>query len=338
MILVTGATGFIGEQLVRSLLQREERLRILVRSPQKARALFGPLAEALEIAEGDLGDLESLQRATQGVTQVYHLASWISFQASLAKMREINVEGTRRLMEACQRTGVKRVLHMSSIAAGGTAVVEEGGRLRARTEADPPAPLGDPYGQTKWEQEQVVLGYTGPEVVIVRPSAVFGPGDPAGVNTLVRLVGARRLPFYLGSSQVVSNLVFVRDVVRGSIAAMERGRPGEIYNLVGANLTQEQLLGLIAQVSGGRAPRWALPTSVMLGAAYLVAAASRIAGRRRSLVHPNDVRSWTSPWMVSDAKARQELGLVPTDLAAAVRETLAWLGEIRSGEQFPAID
>lgn len=330
VILVTGATGFIGEQLVRALLERGEPVRILVRSGVKARTLFGPLAEALDITEGDLGDTASLERATEGVKQVYHLASRISFQAPMAKMREINVEGTRRLMEACRQAGVRRVVHMSSIAAGGPAVAEPDGTLRSRTEADDPAPLDDPYGQTKWEQEQVVLRYQTPEAVIVRPAAVFGPGDPEGINTLIRLVRDGGLPCYLGSSQLVNNLVFVRDVIRGTIAAMEKGRPGEIYNLVGANLTQEQLLGLMAQVSGGRPPRWVLPVGVMLGAARVLSLGARLVGRRRSLVHPNDVRSWTAPWMVSGEKAAGELGLTPTDLAAALRETLAWLAEHRS--------
>lgn len=329
VILVTGATGFIGEQLVRALLQRGEPVRILVRSEERAAAVFGPLTGQLELAVGDLGDAESLEGAVNGVSQVYHLASWISFQAPLAKMRAVNVEGLHRLLEACRKGGVKRVLHMSSIAAGGPALVGADGQLRPRTEADPPAPLPDPYGQTKLEQERLVLAFQerSVEVVIVRPSAVFGPGDPEGVNTLLWLVRQRRLPFYLGSSQGVVNLVFVRDVVRGTIAAMERGRPGEIYNLVGANLTQEQLMGLMAQVSGGRAPGWALPVPVMLGAASLVALGSRLALRPRALVHPNDVRSWTAPWMLSDEKARTELGLVPTDLAAALRETLVWLAE-----------
>lgn len=337
MNLVTGATGFIGEQLVQALLAQGLPVRILVRSPQKAQALFGPRAAAVEMVAGDLGDAASLSRAAEGVEQVYHLASRISFQAPLAKMREINVEGTRRLMEACRKAGVRRVVHMSSIAAGGPAVVGHDGRLLPRTEADPPAPLADPYSQTKWEQEQVVLGYGAPEAVVVRPSAVFGPGDPDGINTLLRLVQGGRLPFYLGASHVVTNLVFVRDVVRGTIAAMEKGRPGEIYNLVGANLTQEQLLGLMAQVSGGRAPRWALPVPLMMGAARLVTAAARLAGRR-SPIHPNDVRSWTAPWMVSGEKARNELGLVPTDLAAAFRETLAWLAAHRSGNASAPID
>jgi dihydroflavonol-4-reductase len=315
--------------LVRTLLEQRQAVRILVRSRSKAQALFGALADRLDMVEGDLGNDGSLRRAVEGVACVYHLASRISFQAPAAEMRAVNVEGTRRLMEACRQAGVRRVVHMSSIAAGGPAVRESSGALRPRTEADPPAPLADPYGQTKWEQEKLVLSYPSPEVVVVRPSAVFGPGDPDGINTLIRLVRDRSLPFYLGSSQAVNNLVFVRDVVRGTIAAMEKGRPGEIYHLVGANLTQEQLLGLIAQVSGGKAPRWALPVPVLLGVAHLLAVGSRLIGRRRSPVHPNEVRNWTAPWIMSDEKARRELGLVPTDLAAALRETLAWLDQQR---------
>ena len=336
MDLVTGATGFIGEQLVRHLAQEQE-VRILVRSREKAEALFGPLCQQLDVAVGDLSDPASLERAVSGVERVYHLASQINFQGPLKRMREINVEGTRRLLDACVAAGVKRVVHMSSIAAGGPAVMDENGRYRARTEEDEAAPLPDAYGITKLEQERLALSYQerGLEVVVVRPSAVFGPGDPDGMNTLIWMVKNGRLPFYLGSGQAVVNLVFVRDVVRGTIAAMERGRSGEIYHLVGPNLTQEQLFGLLAQVSGGRSPRWAMPVPVLVGAARLVTAGARIAFRRRSLVHPHEVRSWTAPWIVSDEKARRELGLVPTDTAAAFRETLQWLSAQKAGGDVP---
>lgn len=329
VILVTGATGFIGEQLVRTLLEQEQPVRVLVRSRQKAEALFGPLLERLEVVEGDLGDFGSLARAVAGAEQVYHLASWISFQAKYEEMHEVNVEGTARLMKACRTAGVRRLVHVSSIAAGGPALPGEDGRLRPRTEEEPPAPLPDAYGRTKLQQERIVMehAHDGTEVVIVRPSAVFGPGDPEGINTLLWMVKEGRLPFYLGSPQAVVNLVFVRDVVRGTIAAMEQGRPYEVYNLVGPNLTQEQLFGLLAQVSGGRVPRWSMPVGVLMGAARLVAFGARITGRKRAAVHPYDVTNWTAPWIVSDRKAREELGYLPTDLAAALRETLVWLAE-----------
>lgn len=332
MILVTGATGYIGEQLVRTLLEQGQSVRILARTPERGRAVFGPLVEKLNVAIGDLADRDSLARAVAGVEKVYHLASWISFSAPLAEMRAVNVDGLDRLMAACSRAGVKRVLHMSSIAAGGPGVVDAMGRLRPRTEEDLPAPLDDPYGRTKREQEEVALSYLARklECVIVRPAAVFGPGDPEGINILLRLVKAGRLPFYLGSPQAVVNLVFVRDVVQGAIAAMERGRSGEIYNLAGANLTQEQLFGLLAQVSGGRAPRWTMPVPLLLGAARLLTLVARLTRRQRPWVHPNDIRSWTASWIVENTKAREELGLKPTDLAAALRETLVWLSENRS--------
>lgn len=334
LILVTGATGFIGEQLTRHLLDAGQGVRILVRSREKAEAVFGPLVDRLEVAVGDLQDPASLERAVTGVERVYHLASRINFQGSLRRMRAVNVEGTRNLLDACVAAGVKRVVHMSSIAAGGPAVVDANGRHRARTEEDEPAPLPDAYGITKLEQERLALSYRdrGLEVVVVRPSAVFGPGDPDGMNTLIWMVKTGRLPFYLGSSQAVVNLVFVRDVVRGTVAAMEKGRSGEVYNLVGPNLTQEQLLGLLAQVSGGRCPRWAMPVPVLMGAAWLVTLGARLTFRRRALVHPNEIRNWTAPWILTDEKARRELGLAPTDTAAAFRETLVWLEAYKAGQ------
>jgi len=332
--LVTGATGFIGSQLVPYLVGQGRQVRILVRSRQKAEAVFGPLIGSLDVAEGDLGDPASLARAAAGVERTYHLASRINFQGSLRRMRAINVEGTRRLLDACVAAGVRRVVHMSSVAAGGPAVRGENGLYRPRTEEDEPAPLPDAYGITKLEQERLALSYgdRGLEVVVVRPSAVFGPGDPDGMNTLIWMVKTGRLPFYLGSAQAVVNLVFVRDVVRGTVAAMERGRPGEVYHLVGPNLTQEQLFALLAHVSGGRTPRWAMPVPLLMGAARLATAGARITFRKRALVHPNEIRNWTAPWILTDEKARRELGLAPTDTAAAFRETLVWLEAYKAGQ------
>ena len=326
MILVTGATGFIGEQLTRQLLALGEPVRVLARTPAKVGAVFGPLAANLDVAPGDLGDRAALRRAVKGVDRVYHCASWIAYKAPWDAVWQVNVQGAVNLLDACVDTGVRRVVHMSSIAAGGPAVALPGGGWRARTEADPPAPLNDPYGLSKREQEDVVLSYNRQnlEVVVVRPGAVFGPGDPAGINTLLKLVWKRRLPFYLGARQTPVNVVPVKDVVAGCIAAMERGRPGGVYNLVGPNVTQQELFAMLAGVSGGKAPTWSMPVPVLLGLAHLVAAMAR----RKPPVHPNDIRSWTAPWAASGEKARTELGLEPSDLREAWAETFTYLTRV----------
>ena len=106
-----------------------------------------------------------------------------------------------------------------------------------------------------------------------------------------------------------------------------------MYHLVGPNLTQEQLFALLAHVCGGRPPRWAMPVPVLHGrGAPGHGRRARLAFRRRSPVHPNEIRNWTAPWIVSDEKARKELGLVPTDTAAAFRETLHWLQAYKAGQ------
>lgn len=339
MILVTGATGFIGEQLVRTLAAQGRPVRVLARSPVRARALFGPLTEAIDIAEGDLEAPAGLAEAVRGVSQVYHCAARVSFQGGWDAFYRLNVAGTAHLLNACLSAGVQRVVHMSSVAAGGPAVAQPEGTRRARTEADPPQPLpGCPYGASKLAQEQAALAFNerGLHVVVVRPSAVFGPGDPTGINTLLRMVQHGRMPFYLGSRHGQVNVVFVRDVVNGAIAAMERGRPGEVYNLVGPDMTHEQLLNLLARISGGKAPRRTLPEPLLVGAAALVAAIGGLLRLRKIPVTPNDVRNWTAQWQISGEKARLELGLAPTDSAAAWRETLTWLGEQAAGDSSAA--
>lgn len=311
MILVTGATGFIGGQLASRLVSMGACVRVLARDPRRV-AVAG-----VEVVQGDLGDPASLAAAVAGVDQVYHCASWIAYKAPWEQVWQVNVQGTANLLDACVAAGVRRVVHMSSVAAGGPS--RDG---RPVAESDSPAPLDDPYGKSKLEQERLALSYgdRGLDVVVVRPSAVYGPGDPSGINTLLKLVRRGSLPFYLGGRQILVNVVPVGDVVTGCIAAMERGRPGEVYNLVGPNQTHAELFDLLARVSGGRSPFFVMPVPVLLGAAGLVAALSR-----RPPVHPNDVRSWTANWCCSGEKARAELGLSPSDPAAAWEETLRWL-------------
>lgn len=336
MILVTGSTGFIGEQLTRRLLQRDLPVRALIRKPQKAEAVFGPLLQRLDLVRGDLREPQSLARALDGVTQVYHCAARVTFQGPPERFRQANVAGTEHLMNACRAAGVKRVLLMSSVAAGGPAVRLPDGSLRARTEADPPQPLaGCPYGESKLAQERAALAYLaqGLEVVVVRPSAVFGPGDPDGVNTLARLVAQRRMPFYLGAPDTPVSVVYVGDVVAGSIRAMEQGASGRVYNLVGQPVTHRELLELVAQVSGGRAPRLAMPAGLLLGLAAAVAGVARVLRLRRAPVHPNDVRNWTAPWLISGERAQAELGLAPAEMREAWRSTLAWIAGLPGEHQ-----
>ncbi|HYF91382.1 MAG TPA: NAD-dependent epimerase/dehydratase family protein [Symbiobacteriaceae bacterium] len=311
MILVTGATGFIGAQLAERLIAGGEPVRVLARDPRRVKVA------PVEVARGDLGDPASLAQALLGVEQVYHCASWISYKAPWEQVWQVNVQGTANLLDACLAAGVRRVVHMSSVAAGGPARAG-----RPVTEADEPAPLDDPYGRSKAEQERLVVSYAarGLDVVVVRPSAVYGPGDGAGINLLLKLARRGLLPFYLGSRKTWVNVVPVKDVVAGCLAAMARGRSGEIYNLVGPDLTHEELFALLARVSGGRAPFFEMPAPVLLGAASLVTACSR-----KPPVHPNDVRSWTANWRCSSEKARAELGHEPSDPACAWAETLGWL-------------
>ncbi|HWI60985.1 MAG TPA: NAD-dependent epimerase/dehydratase family protein [Symbiobacteriaceae bacterium] len=310
VILVTGATGYIGAQLTERLLSRGEQVRVLARDPRRVKVT------GAEAVQGDLGNPASLAAAVAGVDRVFHCASWISYKAPWEEVWRVNVQGAANLLDACQDAGVRRVVHMSSVAAGGPAL--DG---RPVAEGDPGRPLDDPYGKSKLEQERLALSYVakGLEVVVVRPSAVYGPGDPDGINLLLKLAHRGLLPFYLGSRRTLVNVVPVKDVVTGTVAAMERGRSGEVYNLVGPNMTHQELFALLARVSGGRAPFFEMPVPVLLWAAGAVAALSR-----KPPVHPNDVRSWTANWCCSGEKSRAELGLEPSDPEQAWAETLRW--------------
>jgi nucleoside-diphosphate-sugar epimerase len=226
--LVTGGTGFVGLHLVRELARRGDELRLLVREQSNTAPLQGI---EWERASGDLTDRDSVRRAMQGVESVFHVAGTTSMRTRARdRVFEVNVEGTRNVMEEAQRAEVSRVVLTSSSSAVGAAKPGE------TIDEDHPftvGRLGIAYINSKHEAELVAMrtAAKGLPVVIVNPSFVLGPDDPnpSGTsNALVRRMLLRRIPGYLDGA---INIVDVRDVATGHLLAAERGRTGERYLL-----------------------------------------------------------------------------------------------------------
>ncbi len=261
--LVTGATGFLGWHIARRLLDRGERVRLLVRDASRSALALRELAGA-EIVPGDLRDAASVESAVEGCGVVYHAAADYRLWAPLPKeMYRSNVDGTRNVLEAAKRHGVERCVYTSTVGCIG---MPEGGI------GDENVPVGldamaGPYKRSKFLAEQVALEFAkeGFPVVIVNPTAPVGDHDfrptPTGKIVVDFLRGA--MPAFLDTGL---NVVYAGDVAEGHIAACEHGRPGERYVLGGENLTLQQIFGKLAEVTGRKPPRVRIPYAVAYAA------------------------------------------------------------------------
>jgi dihydroflavonol-4-reductase len=320
--LITGATGFIGRTLTRSLLLRGETVRVLARSRAKARALFG---DHVEIVVGDLADTTSLARACAGVELVHHVAG--SYRFGLRHRRELwrtNVEGTENLLRAAHDAGVERVVHLSS---GGVLERRDGALL---TEKDFPAtaPRWSAYKNSKWHAERRVLAWArhGLPVVIASTTCPIGRGDetPTPTGRMIRDFLRRRFPFFCHTGL---NFIGIDDLSDGLQQAAALGRPGERYLICHENMWLKDFLLQLAVETDLPPPAWCLPGALVrvmgvggevvdwLGprrsdSARVCLETALQAGRRQ---------------FFSNAKAARELGWQPVQsIGEAVRDAVAW--------------
>lgn len=260
-VLVSGSTGFVGSNLCRRLIEEGHQVRAFHRATSQLHLLEGL---ELEHALGDITQPESLQAAMQGVEVVFHAAAWMGGPDQTGKQYAVTVEGTRNLLQVARKTGVRRVVHTSSVAAlgipEGTAkepqLINENHSWNYRSDYYP-------YGYAKYLAEQEVQKAVaqGLDVVIVNPTLVFGAGDLYRKSgSIVTQVAERRLAAAIEGGV---NCVHIEDVVDGHLAALEYGQMGERYILGGENLTHLELIRLIAEVAGVPGPNLVLPTGLV---------------------------------------------------------------------------
>lgn len=324
--LVTGATGFVGAAVARALLRAGGEVRALVRAGADVRNLE-PLA--VERVPGELGDVGSLDRAVAGCDAVFHVAAeyklWTLNPQSLYRS---NVEGTRNVLLAAQRAGVRRIVYTSSVA---TLALQPDG---SPSDEDATATLADMIGhykRSKFLAEQWVLEAArgGLPVVIVNPSTPVGPGDlkPTPTGRLVLDAATGRMPAYVDTGL---NIVHVDDVGSGHLLAFERGRIAQRYILGGTDLTLQQILAMIAAQVGRRAPRVRLPLSVAMPLAVCAEAYARLSGRETRITI-DGVRMARHTMYFSSARAARELGYRWRPPQQAFAEAIAWF---RANEPF----
>lgn len=243
-ILVTGATGLIGAELVRQLSLEGASIRVLRRTASSMDVLGG-VAQAVEHAIGDITDRQAVWEAMEGISQVYHVAAYLGFGGARDReqLRQVNVAGTAYVVDAALDRGVTRLVHTSSHAAFGRTQVE--GVIDERTLWSD-SPYNSPYAYSKYLAElEVQRGVAeGLDAVIVNPSLVFGVGARGHVTrSIAERIRDRRMPFVpVGGANVVD----VRDVAKGLRLAMTKGQCGERYFLGSENLHWQDLFQALA--------------------------------------------------------------------------------------------
>lgn len=326
-VVLTGASGHIGGNLARALLSRGRSLRALVR-PDDTRALAGL---DIEKAVGDLLDPPSLERAFAGAEVVYHLAARISItDDDDAEVFRVNVEGTRNVVQACRRAGVRRLVHFSSVHAYHQVPLDQP-IDETRSPADVAGALAYDRSKARGEAEVMAAVAKGLDAVIVNPGAVLGPHDykPSPMGQLILDLCHRRLPALVEGGY---DWVDVRDVVSGAMAAEERGRCGEKYLLTGSWMSVRQLADLVAEHSGVPAPRLVSPMWLAKLGAPVAQRVTKLLGRRSKFTsHSLSVLSGNARFV--HEKARRELGYTPRPLRETIADAVGWFrhsGQLRS--------
>jgi len=325
LAFVTGATGFLGSHVARVLAEQGADLRLLVRPTSDLRNLDGVNADRVE---GDLRDAASIEKALSGCDVVFHVAAdyrlWVRGRDS-DEMYRSNVEGTRAVLEAARKQGVRRVVYTSSVATMGFTLGTNNGNV-----ADEQSPVGiadmiGHYKRSKFMAEQVAVeaARAGVDVVIVNPTTPIGERDikPTPTGRIVLDFLKRKFPAYVETGL---NLVDATECARGHIQALEKGRSGERYILGGENLTLKQILDRLAAITSLPSPTVKLPYIFALAAGVVdEMVTGRVLGREpRATI--DTVRMGRKMMFVSSAKAERELGwrIVPVD--GALRRSVEW--------------
>ncbi len=318
-VFVTGATGFIGASLARELLREGCSVRALVRPGSDRRNLAGL---DLELWEGDLRDQGSLERGLKGCDTLYHAAAdYRLWTRRPAEMYEINVGGTRNVLEAALGQGLSRVVYTSSVGTLGNP-----GNGIPGTEATP-VTLADMVGHYKKskflaEREAESFVARGLPLVIVNPSTPVGALDvkPTPTGKIIVDFLNRKMPAYLDTGL---NIIDVADCARGHLLAARHGKVGEKYILGNQNLTLRDIFAMLAAITGVPAPRVRLPYTPILAAAYVNEALSRVTGRE-PLIPLAGVQMARKFMFFDSSKAVRELGLPQSPVNDALRKAVDW--------------
>ena len=317
-VFVTGGTGFIGSHVVRSLLESGYQVTALVRPHSNLGNLQGL---AVDIVKGDLNN-PNIWEQMQGCEYLFHVAAHYSlWQKDRDLLYLNNVEGTRNILAAAQKAGIERTVYTSSVAAIGVGKL---GQVVDETYQSPLEKLVGDYKKSKFLAEQVAISAVnqGQDIVIVNPSSPIGPLDikPTPTGEIILRFLRREMPAYVDTGL---NFIDVRDVAKGHLLALQKGKSGDRYILGHQNLSLKQLLEQLSQITNLPAPQTSIPAWIPLTVAWVEEKILAPLGKTPT-VPIDGVRMAQQPMYYDASKAIRELGLPQSPLNVALKDAVDW--------------
>jgi len=326
-VFVTGGTGFIGGEVVRQLRARGDEVACLVRTPEKA----AKLSElGCELIAGDLGDEAALRQGMEGCDGLVHAAAMYEVGIPAKQhpaMYAANVAGTEHVLRAAQAAKVPKIVYVSTVGIFGNThgkVVDEGYE-------HPGKEFTSYYEETKLEAHRIAKRMMVEEdlpAIIVQPGGVYGPGDTSQIADLLEEFFAGRL-FLLPFPDLGICLSHVEDIAAGILLALDKGKLGETYVISGPATTMREAIQTVADLSGRKAPKRAMPTPLIKAMTPIGPLVGKLMGQPPNLRELISSADGVTFW-ASHEKASRELGYSPRGMQEGMRQTL------EGDERFPS--
>ncbi len=324
-IFISGATGYIGSKLANRLAEEGHEVHALYRSDKKAGVLKHP---GIKLFKGDIMDPKSIDRAISGCSQVYHVAAFARvWTPDLSSIYHLNIDGAVNVISSAHAAGVERIVLTST-----AGVLGSSGKDKINENASPDTYFVH-YEHSKAILEKIARTFcqAGLDIVIVNPSRVYGPGILSQSNGVTRMIHSyirgmwRIIP---GRGNSIGNYVYIDDVVKGHMLAMEKGKPGERYILGGENVSYNEFFHKLGLNSGRKYRMIRLPYFMMLIFSYLVLFSANIF-RFSPMIIPGLVKKYNKDFRLDISRAQKELGYKYLYLEEGFARTIDWLRDKR---------
>lgn len=320
--IVTGATGHIGNVLVRKLVEKGYETKVFIRNSEKAEYLKDL---NVEFCYGDVRDIESLKAAFENCDIVFHLAGLIDIgNGNKRLMYEVNVQGSKNVVQACKECHVKRLVYTSSVHA---IPEKKKGEVITETKTFSEKFVKGTYAKTKAEATRYMLSQVGDdlEIIITHPSGVIGPYEyiPSNLGQLIIDCANKKIGAYLNGGY---NFVDVRDVADGIVEAAEKGKNGECYILAGKYVSVKDLMCYVEEFTGVKAPRFKIARWFAYATGFLSEIYYKII-KEKPLFTSYAVYTIGTNSNFSNKKAETELGYHIRNIKETIKDTIEWFRE-----------